>query len=518
MKRIATGGRRAFLGRALALGAAGFLQPLAGCAVSRPRFASDPFTLGVASGAPREDGFVIWTRLAPRPLEGGGMEPAAVEVAWEIAADESFARVVRRGAAIAHPRSAHALHVEVAGLEPAREYWYRFRAGGETSATGRTRTAPSPGRGDERLRIALASCQQYEQGWYVAHRHLAREGADLVAFVGDYIYESSWGSDHVRRHASGEPRSLDEYRARYAQYKTDPDLQAAHACAPWIVTWDDHEVDNDYANDQAGDLEPHFLERRAAAYRAYLEHLPVRRSQVEANGGYRIYGRHAWGSLALLHVLDDRQYRDHHACPKPRRGGSNIVGPECAERLDPRRTLLGAEQERWLERGLAASRATWNVLVQQTLMAPAGRPSERGRVYWTDGWDGYPAARERLLESLAATRARNPVVLGGDVHANYVTDLHRRPEDPDTAIVATEFCGTSITSQGLRAELVARIREANPHIRFAESTRRGYALLDFTRDRAEARLRVVGTVKEREAPVFTRARYAVEDGRPGARA
>ncbi|HUJ00788.1 MAG TPA: alkaline phosphatase D family protein [Usitatibacter sp.] len=518
MKRIATAGRRAFLRRALALGAAGCLPPLAGCAASRPRFASYPFTLGVASGAPREDGFVIWTRLAPRPLEGGGMEPTPVTVEWEVASEESFARIVRRGTGIAMPESVHALHVEVAGLEPAREYWYRFRAADATSAVGRTRTAPSPGHGDERLRLALASCQQYEQGWYVAHRHLAREGVDVVAFVGDYIYESSWGGHRVRHHAIGEPYTLDQYRARYAQYKTDPDLQAAHACAPWIVTWDDHEVDNDYADDEAEDLEPHFLARRAAAYRAYLEHMPVRPSEVHGNGGYRIYGRHAWGSLALLHVLDDRQYRDHEVCPKPTRGGSNIVGPECVERLDPRRTILGFEQERWLARGLSESRAAWNLVVQQTLMAPAGRSYPDGRRYWTDGWDGYPAARERLLEALASSGARNPVVLGGDVHANYVADLHRRPEDPGTPIVATEFCGTSITSQGIAPAVIDRIRAANPHIHFAESTLRGYVLLEFGRDRAEARLRVVETVKERESPIATRARYAVEDGRPGTQA
>ena len=519
MSRIAFAARRAFLERALALGSAAFLQPLAGCATARPRFAADPFTLGVASGAPRADGFVIWTRLAPRPLEGGGMDPVPVAVDWEVAADESFAHVVRRGKALAHPESVHAVHVEVDGLDPAREYWYRFHAGDAASAIARTRTAPGRGHGDERLRLALASCQQYEQGWYVAHRHIAREGVDVVAFVGDYIYESSWGSRHVRHHSTGEPHTLDEYRTRYAQYKTDADLQAAHACAPWIVTWDDHEVDNDYANDQAEDLEPNFLARRAAAYRAFLEHLPVRRSEIERNGGYRIYGRHEWGSLALLHVLDDRQYRDHEVCPKPLRGGSNIVGPECGERLDPRRTILGFEQERWLARGLAESRAAWNVIVQQTLMAPAGRPGPDGNHrYWTDGWDGYPAARQRLLDALAASGARNPVVLGGDVHANYVADLHRSPEDMGSPIVAAEFCGTSITSQGTREDVVAGIRRANPHIHFAESTKRGYVLLDFSPDRAEAKLRVVGTVKERESPLTTRAQYSVEDGRPGVQA
>lgn len=510
--------RRAFLARALALGAAGFLEPLAGCTPAPVRFREHPFTLGVASGAPRADGFVIWTRLAPRPLEGGGMEPKPVEVDWEVAADERFANVVRRGKAIAQPSSAHAVHVEVDGLDAAREYWYRFAAGGERSGAARTRTAPSPGHGDERLRLVLASCQQYEQGWYVAHRHLAGEGVDLVAFVGDYIYESSWGNRHVRHHATGEPHTLDDYRTRYAQYKSDPDLQRAHACAPWIVTWDDHEVDNDYAGDRSEDLDPNFLARRAAAYRAFLEHLPVRRSEVEVHGGHRIYGRHAWGDLALLHVLDDRQYRDHQACPKALRGGGNVVGDECAERLDPRRTMLGATQERWLAEGLAQSRATWNVVVQQTLMATAGRPSARGPLHWTDGWDGYPAARERLLAALAQPGVRNPVVLGGDVHANYVADLHLKPGDPASPLVAAEFCGTSITSQGTRPDVVARIEAANPHIRFAESTRRGYVVLDFSRSRAQATLRVVQTVKERESPVATRARFTVEDGRPGVQA
>jgi len=341
---------------------------------------------------------------------------------------------------------------------------------------------------------------------------------DLVAFVGDYIYESSWGSRHVRHHATGEPHTLDEYRARYAQYKTDADLQLAHACAPWIVTWDDHEVDNDYANDMSEDLDPHFLERRAAAYRAFLEHMPVRRARLDADGGYRIYGAHPWGSLATLHVLDDRQYRSHEACPKAMRGGSNLVGAECTERTDPSRTMLGREEERWLDGSLRDSRATWNVIVQQTLMAPAGRPSERGRIYWTDGWDGYPAARERLLRTIAEGRVRNTVVLGGDVHANYVADLHLSTEDPASRIVATEFCGTSITSQGIRPDIVKAIAEANPHIHFAESTKRGYVVLDFSREAAEARLRVVGSVKEADAPVSTRATFSVEEGRPGVRA
>jgi len=510
--------RRRFLGRSLALGAAAFLAPVLGRAAARVRFEADPFSLGVASGSPRPDGVVIWTRLAPRPLEGGGMGTDAVEVRWEVAADEAFGRIVRQGSVMAGPEAAHAVHVEVDGLEPARDYFYRFIAGEEASGVARTRTSPAPGHGDERLRLALASCQQFEQGYFVAHRHLADEGVDLVAFVGDYIYESSWGRDHVRKHASGEPHTLEEYRARYAQYKTDRDLQRSHASAPWIATWDDHEVDNDYAADRSEDLDPNFLARRTAAYRAFLEHMPLRPSVLRANGGMRIYDRHAWGALALLHVLDDRQYRSWQPCPKSLLGGSNVVGAACTERLDPAHTMLGAAQERWLDAGLAGSTAGWNVIVQQTLMAPAGRAGSKGGiVHWTDGWDGYPAARERFIDTLVQRKARNPVVLGGDVHANYVADLHLKPEDDASPIVASEFCGTSITSQGPRADHIASIAAANPHILLAEGEHRGYTVLDFTPRRLAARLRVVDTVKSRHATISTLATFTVEDGRPGPR-
>ncbi len=507
--------RRAFLQRATLLGAAAFLQPLTGCAAARPRFSEYPFTLGVASGSPRIDGVVLWTRLAPRPLEGGGMEPVPVEVRWEVAADEGFKRIVRQGRATANPAAAHSVHVEVEGLEPGRDYHYRFLAGGETSAVARTRTAPERGRGDERLKLAFASCQQYEQGFFVAHRHLAAEAPDLVAFLGDYIYESSWGRDHVRKHGKAEPVTLAEYRDRYALYKSDGDLQSCHAAAPWIVTWDDHEVDNDYANDRSEELDPAFLARRTAAYRAFLEHMPLRRSVILAGGGIRIYDRHEWGTLARIHTLDDRQYRAYQACPKAGRGGSTVVGPECAERWAPERTMLGAEQERWLDDGFAQSKARWNVIAQQTLMAPAGTPGAKGTRHWTDGWDGYPVARRKLLDSIAQRRARNPVVIGGDVHATYVADLHADPEKMDSPVIASEFCGTSITSQGPDAKNTQALREANPHIHFANGMRRGYVLLEFTANRLEARVRTVETVKTSASPISTLATYFVEDGTPG---
>jgi alkaline phosphatase D len=509
--------RRAFLIRAAALGAAAFLRPAAASGRMPPRFSSYPFTLGVASGAPRPDGFVIWTRLAPQPLTGGGLDPEPVEVRWEVAHDARFRRIAAQGSAIASPDAAHSVHVEVEGLAPRRGWHYRFMAGNEESATGRACTAPEAGARDARLRLAYASCQQYEQGYFVAHRHLANEDVDLVAFLGDYIYESSWGSAHVRKHGSDAPRTLAEYRDRYALYKADTDLQKSHAAAPWIVTWDDHEVENDWADDRSQTLDPDFLARRAAAFRAYLEHMPLRRSVLRGGGAMRIYGRHEWGSLATLHVLDDRQYRSHQVCPRPNRGGSNVVGAECTARLDPALTLLGADQVRWLDEGLAASKARWNVLAQQTLFVPAGAPRDGVLKHWTDGWDGYPAARERLLRSIVERKPANPVIIGGDVHAMYAADVHARPGDNASPVVATELCGTSVTSQGPSRKSVDNILSANPHIRYGNGSDRGYVLVDIREHKLEAKLRGVASVKVQDSPISTVASFEVASGAPGVR-
>ena len=293
--------RRSFL---QALSALGLSQAIPVRAQSeKPRFAEDPFRLGVASGYPQSGGMVLWTRLV------ANLETAIVPVRWEIADDEAMRKVVARGTAEAHPAWAHSVHVEVSGLEPDRWYWYRFYAGDAASPVARTRTAPVPGAPVSRLRFAFASCQHYEQGWFTAYRHMAADDLDLVVFLGDYIYESSWGREHVRKHNAPEPYTLDDYRARYALYKGDADLQAAHRAFPWIVTWDDHEVDNDYANDRPEDGMPaaQFLLRRAAAYKAYYEHMPLPAAMRPDGPDMRIYTRLAWGSLANFYLLDDRR-------------------------------------------------------------------------------------------------------------------------------------------------------------------------------------------------------------------
>ena len=513
--------RRRLLTGALALGAASAAAPFIRRAGAQLTFTGSPFTLGVASGYPLPTGVVLWTRLAPVPLQpGGGMPPEVVAVEWEVATDERMGQVVRRGIAAATPQWAHAVHVEVDGLEPARWYWYRFRAGREVSPIGRTRTAPAATAAVERFRFAYASCQQYEQGYYGAHHRMLADDLDLVVFLGDYIYESSWGSDHVRTHGAPEPHTLDDYRVRHALYKTDPDLQAAHAAYPWIVTWDDHEVENDYADDRSEHGHPRewFLARRAAAYQAYYEHMPLPARMQPRGPDMRIYTQVGWGSLGRFYMLDDRQYRSWQACVRRnRRGGSNTLDVErCDALADPQRTMLGLAQERWLEGALSGSRSQWNILAQQTLMARFDQKPGPGRNAWTDGWDGYPVARQRLLNHLELQKIANPVVIGGDVHCFEVADLKLDFDDPSSRTVASEFVTSSITSQAWPQERLDKFLPDNPHLKRVDSRYRGYARVEVTAKSMRVEQRAMDSVQSREAACSSLTTFVVEEGRPGA--
>jgi alkaline phosphatase D len=497
---------------------AGAQLPLA-AARAQPRFRGDPFALGIASGYPSPQGVVLWTRLVPEMADYRSGALGAIEVGWEIAADEAFRSIVRSGREIASPEWGHSVHAEVAGLEPGRWYWYRFHAGGAVSPTGRTRTAPAVEDGDERLRFAFASCQQYEQGYYAAYRHMAADDLDVVVHLGDYIYESSWGRNHVRSHDAPEPITLDEYRQRYTLYKSDADLRAAHAAHPWIVTWDDHEVDNDYADNRSQDLDPPalFLKRRAAAYQAYYEHMPLPKWARPQGPQMQLYCRWSFGRLAQFHVLDDRQHRTHQPCPREGRGGSNVISPvDCPELNHPGSSILGPAQEQWLLAGLRASPARWNVIAQQTLMAQVDRRPGEGQEFWTDGWDGYPLARRRLLRAVQESRIANPLVIGGDVHMSVVADLKADFNAPRSPAVATEFVGTSISSQGLPRRRVESWLQDSPHIKYADPTRRGYTVVELSSKRCFVRLRTLDDVKDPRSGIRTLRTFAVEDGRPGA--
>lgn len=452
------------------------------------------------------------------------MDPEIIPVRWEVAHDERFASLAASGTAYAEPAWAHSVHVDVQGLEPSRWYWYRFIAGDATSAVGHTRTAPAKNAELDRLRFAFASCQHYEQGYFGAYAHMVRDEPDLILFLGDYIYDSSWGTNHVRKHNTPATHSLEDYRIRHALYKSDPDLRAAHAAAPWVVTWDDHEVQNDYANDRSenADDPAWFLQRRAAAYKAYYEHHALPRSALPFGPHMRMYNRVGFGNLANFHVLDDRQYRSPQACQSPGYGGSDfVVAAQCKELSDPNREMLGHTQSAWLHDGLGASRSKWNIVVQQTLMAQfdnrqfSGKPRP-GRTVWTDGWDGYPMARRKLLDFIDERKVANPVVIGGDVHMFMVADLKRDFDDPTSPVVASEFVGTSITAQPISQEAVKRMLPDNPHVKFANGEYRGYVRVNLTPGRMVCDLRAMATVQQREAACSTLASFAVEAGRPGA--
>jgi alkaline phosphatase D len=511
--------RRDLLKIAGTVGLAAIARPIAALqTLARPLFMTYPFTLGVASGDPVPDGVVLWTRLAPAPLEGGGMPMTNVEVHWEIAADQTFRTMTQRGTEIARPELGHSVHVEAAGLQPGRDYWYRFRAGDEVSPVGRTKTAPAAGAGVDRLRFAVCGCSHYESGYFTAYRRIAEEQFDFVLHTGDYIYE---GRGHggrsavaVRQHQGQEIYTVVDYRNRYAQYKSDPDLLAAHASAPFIVSWDDHEVDNDYAGDRDENETPSelFLLRKAAAYQAYYETMPLRRQALPAGSRMRLYRRLQFGGLLDLSVLDTRQYRSKQACG----GGSK---PACAEAIDPGRTMLGAEQEKWLFENLASTRATWTVLGQQvpTFARDAQKINPAAR-FPMDKWDGYVAARNRLYARLKDTKAPNPVVLSGDVHQHYGGDLKLDFTRPDSETVGVEFTNTAITSGGDGADVSAtweQIKSDNPHIKY-HSGLRGYIACTATPSAMRADFKVLDRVTVRDQPARIGGSLVVEAGRRGA--
>jgi alkaline phosphatase D len=501
--------RRAFLIGGAAIIGAGALSRVQ----ARPRWDASPFTLGVASGDPSDDGVVLWTRLAPDPLQGGGMPSAPVEVRWEVAEDEGMRRLVKHGRATAVAEWGHTIHAEVDGLDPNREYWYRFHAGDATSPVGRTRTLPRSKDAVDQLRFAFASCQHYEAGFFTAYRHLASEDLDLVFHLGDYVYEGPARDGQPRRHRGLELATLDDYRNRYALYKSDPDLQAAHAAAPWIVTPDDHEVDNNYAGAISENDDPReaFLQRRAAAYQAYYEHMPLRRRSIPKGPAVQLYRQFSYGQLASFFVLDTRQFRTDQPC------GDGSKAP-CPGVGDPQASMLGPAQEKWLFDALGRSKGRWNVLPQQVMMAKVDQmpgPDER---YSMDQWSGYDVPRTRLMELFASRRPSNPVVLTGDIHSNWVNDLKVDFRDANAPAVATELVGTSITSGGDGVDQSARMPDVlaeNPFVKF-QNSQRGYVSCSVTPEAWRADYRVVDYVSRPDAPRRTRASFRIADGRPGA--
>lgn len=488
--------------------------------MASPRFSSYPFTLGVASGDPVPDGVVLWTRLAPEPLAAdgrGGMPEAMVPVNWQVAEDERFEVVVRAGAELASPDLGHSVHVDVRGLEPDRWYFYRFRVGSEVSPVGRSRTTPLPQSRPTSMSFAFASCQSYTAGHYTAHRHLAAENLDAVVFLGDYIYEHARAAEMPgREHApTWVTKTLSDYRIRHALYKSDADLQAAHAAFPWIVTMDDHEVHNNY---WGLNQDPDEVARKVAAYQAFYEHMPLRPSSRPTAGGVQVFRRVSFGDLATFHVIDTRQYRNG----PPAVCGLSEVSPEgyCPSNVDPNRTTLGDPQAGWLQDGLTASSARWDILANQMFFTQRdNNPDPQRRGFNRDGWDGYVADRQALLDHVKQLGKGNFVVITGDSHQNWVlnTPPTYRDWSADVAPVATEFMVTSVTS-GRERPFVQAFRpdgHQTPHLLYRDSSH-GYGRVDVTRDELRTTYRGVSTVAAPTASVRDVTSWLVQHGRPGA--
>ena len=481
----------------------------------------NPFTLGVASGDPGPDGIVLWTRLAPEPANIGSLGRRSIPVGWRVATDSRMRRVVARGTAVARPELAHSVHVEVDGLRSGQDYFYQFDMRDEESAVGHFRTAPSPHEFVHRLRFAFATCQDWPSGFYVAYRDMAQQDLDVVLHLGDYTYE--YAINGVTKRGIPAPEGFEAetvdlrtYRLRHTLYKLDKDLQAAHAKFPFAVIWDDHEVQNDYSGlaPEWGSPSPEFTARRAAAYQAYYEHMPIRLETASKPApGLRIYRQFRYGRLAQFTMLDDRQYRTDNPCGD----GESL---RCEEALAGKYTMLGRDQEKWLSRNFRESSARWNFIGQQLLIAELehtahGYPDEW---YWNDAWDGYPLARRRMLKDVVQSDLSNPVFLTGDWHSTFANDLKLDFKDPSSPTVAAEFVTPAITSGGddtPYGPYYAPMIPHNPHIKYDEGDKRGYFMATVTPAQTQVDLRFMNTVESAAGTGATARTFIVENGRPG---
>ena len=509
--------RRTFLRQGMhvtTLLAASTLSASALGATRLARVSANPFYLGVASGDPRPDSVVIWTRLARETLGNALSRNEPVAVDYEIAETANFSTIYRKGSAAALPELGYSVHLDLQGLNPDKEYYYRWMIGGEVSSVGRTKTAPALDATPESFRFGFASCQQYEHGYFTALDHMAKERFDLIVHLGDYIYEETWGANNVRHHNAPEIYTLDDYRARYELYKQDLDLQAAHASAPWAVTWDDHEVDDNYANFIAADEQTpkQLLIRRAAAYQAFYEFMPIRLPSGRQGASMQIYRPLQFGTLIDMTILDTRQYRNDQAC-------GDGMKPSCDQHREPNRTLLGEAQKDWLFKRLRTSDATWNVMAQQVMMGRLLRRNEQEEeMFLMDIWDGYPDERDELLARLKAAQTPNPIVLTGDIHSNWVNNILSDFSNKSSEVIATEFVGTSITSGGDGSDIsntTAQTLSDNAHVKFY-NRQRGYVSCHLSKDLWQSDYKILDKVTEPGHPIRTRASFVGEAGNPGA--
>ena len=501
--------RRRFLIRSLlGLGAA----PLVARLASASELSANPFSLGIASGDVTDDSVVLWTRLAPEPLEAnGGMPDAGVPVQWELATDPAMSQVVRRGEVIATPELAHSVHVDVDGLQPGREYWYRFVVAPYKTVTGRTKTLPQRDSQPESVRFTIASCQNYTHGFFVAYDHMVEDNPDFAIHLGDYIYDTSFGETFRRHETEKQPTSVVDFRRRHALYRTDRQLQHAHAQIPFFTAIDNH--------DAVEDADPATFAQRTAAYQAWYEHMPVRGFGGIGENHFDLQRLIVLGDLAQISLLDGRQFRDgREVCANndyPDYGFGNYR-ERCDLVFDKARTLLGENQEQWLVRNLANCTSTWNVMASPGPFLPFRYAFDGKDLRYIGAWDIYPANRVRVADALLGNRASHPLILSADVHSFWAIDGRDTP-DRDERFDVTEFVTSSI-SANWPEPLAKRVTENlpnNPQVKFYEPNRRGYLLHDVSKTAWKTTMRAVQDVQDERSPAIDLAVFVVRKGEAG---
>lgn len=473
------------------------------------RAASKPlFRLGIASGDATSNAVVLWTRIAPEPmLADGGLGNTAVPVTWEVAVDPAMDTVIRRGEQLASPALGHSVHIDVQGLDPGRNYWYRFAVDNQYSATGRTQTlAQNP----TNCRFVSTSCQNYTHGYFVAYDHIVADQPEFVLHLGDYIYDTSFGETFRDHDSEKAPTTLAEFRRRHALYKTDEHLQHAHSQLPFFTVLDNH--------DALEDNNPAQYPQRAAAYQAWYEHMPVRGFHPARPNQFDMQRHILVGDLMQIALLDTRQFRDKKdlcANLEPSLGFGNYR-PRCEELFAPDRSMLGTRQESWLYDVLRDNQANWNVVASSGPVTPIRIQHEGKELGYIGSWGAYPANRQRLNDAIRSAKKGHPIILSGDLHSFWALDGNRI-SDPIDQVPAVEFVSSSISANW--PEPLARpIRENldnNPQIEFYEGAERGYLLHDVSRTQWQTRYRAVGDASNKGAGVRDIKSYSVEKGQPG---
>ncbi|MFT5132440.1 MAG: alkaline phosphatase D [Gammaproteobacteria bacterium] len=485
---------------------------LAGPVSARPVFSASPFSLGIASGDVTDSSVVLWTRLAPAPLEmDGGIGQFTIPVSWTLAQDPAMKNIIQRGESHAAPQLAHSVHVDIEGLTSNAEYWYQFSAGNYQSEVGRTRTLPAINEDIDSIRFITASCQNYSHGYFIAYEHMVADKPDFIIHLGDYIYDTSFGETFRQHETEKAPVSLADYRRRHALYKTDKHLQHAHAQIPFFTTIDNH--------DAIEDRDPDKFAQRAAAYQAWYEHMPVRGYGAIGDNRFDLQRKISLGDLVQISLLDSRQFRDKKDLCRdsmdPNYGFGNYR-ERCSDLISEDRSMLGLAQERWLEDSLLQNKAAWNVIASPGPFLPFRYYVDGKELSYIGAWDAYPANRQRIADTLNATKSGHPIILSGDVHSFWAVD-GQLIKDQAERLSVVEFVTSSITANWPLplAKPVTDNLTNNPQVKFYEPDKRGYLLHEVNSTEWKTTARAMRDVRDEQSQAFSLASFLVNNGKAG---